>query len=99
MYRGTTPTFEFKLPVDVETITALAVTFRQPGGMPIEKTLDDCELSKDTVSVTLSEQETLSLKANGFALEIQIRCAIGDARLASQIWQVSVGRILKDGAL
>lgn len=99
MYRGTTPTFTFRLPIAADTITKLSITFRQPGGVSIEKTLDDVTLDGQTVTATLTEAETLSLCATKFPLEIQLRVGVGEARMASQIWTVPVERILKDGAL
>lgn len=100
MYRGTTPTFQFKLPIAAATITAASITFRQSGGVDIEKTLSDCTISEDTLTVSLTEEETLSLRANTpNALEIQLRVGVGEARMASQIFTVPVKRILKDGAL
>lgn len=99
MYRGTTPTFNFNLPIEASTITVASVAFRQPGRDMIEKTLADCTRSGKTLSCSLTE-ETLGLKALSYApMEIQLRVGVGDARMASQIWSVSVERILKDGAL
>lgn len=98
MYRGTTPTFSFELPIQASTLTKLSITFRQPGGESIEKTLNDVTRSGQTVTVTLTEAETLSLKA-ARTLDIQLRAGVGDTRLASQVWTVPVKQILKDGAL
>lgn len=100
MYRGTTPTFTFKLPIDADTITAASVMFRQPGREPMEKTLADCTLDGQTLTCSLTEDETLSLQAlTLYPLEIQLRVGVGSARMASQIFSVPVERILKDGAL
>lgn len=99
MYRGTTPTFKFTLPIAAASITKLSITFRQPGGANIEKTLDDVIREDKTITATLTEEETLSLRAKIFPLEIQMRAAVDETRLVSQIWTVPVNRILKDGAL
>lgn len=100
MYRGTTPTFTFKLPIDADTITAASVMFRQAGREQIEKTLEDCTVSGQTLTCSLTEAETLSLHAATAApLEIQLRAGVGEARLASQIFTVPVERLLKEGAL
>lgn len=98
MYRGTTPTFIFKLPIDGTGITKLAVTFRQAGAVQIEKTLTDCEVTADSVTCSLTEAETLSLKTT-YPVEIQLRVGIGEARMASKIFSVPVSKILKEGAL
>lgn len=100
MYRGTTPTFTFKLPIDTGTITAASVMFHQAGCESMEKTLEDCTLDGKTLTCSLTEKETLSLRAlTLYPLEIQLRVGVGSARMASQIFTVPVERVLKDGAL
>lgn len=99
MHRGTTPTFTFRLPIETAGITKLSILFRQPGGADIEKALADVTTDGQTVTVSLTEEETLSLRAAGAPLEVQLRVGVADARMASQIFTVSVERILKDGAL
>ena len=64
-----------------------------------EKTLADVETYDNTIKVTLSEAETLTLMSDGSDVEIQLRAGVGDVRLASEIFRVSVDRILKDGIL
>lgn len=99
MYRGTTPTFTFNLPIEAGTITKLMVAFRQIGtAVSFEKDLSECTLSENTVSCSLTEEETLELKA-GYRLQIQLRVGVGEARMASQIFTVPVEHILKGGVL
>lgn len=100
MYRGTTPTFNFTLPIETSTITEAVVSFRQASGVSIDKTLADCKLSDNTLSVSLTEAETLQLKSSKmYPLEIQLRIGVDEARMASQVFTVPVEKILKDGAL
>lgn len=100
MYRGTTPTFTFKLPIEAATITKLSIAFHQPGGVSFEKSLADCVTQGETISVSLTEEETLSLRAMTlYPLEIQLRVGVEDTRMASQVFTVPVEYILKDGAL
>lgn len=100
MFRGTTPKFTFRLPIETDTITALCVSFRQVGNQSIEKTLDDCVLDGNTLTVALTEEETLSLRASmARPLEIQLRVGVGETRMASKVFRVNVEQILKDGAL
>lgn len=100
MFRGTTPTFNFTLPIQAETVTEAAVSFCQSTGLSIDKTLADCTLSGNTLSVSLTEAETLSLTSGKmYPLLIQLRLGVGEARMASQVFTVPVERILKDGAL
>ena len=100
MYRGTTPTLTFRLPIDTESITVLSIAVAQGQQVKIEKTLSDVHLDGNVISCTLTEDETLSLTA-GASVEakIQLRVGVGEQRMASQIFTVPVKRILRDGAL
>ena len=100
MYRGTTPTLTFRLPIDTGGITVLSVAVAQGRQVKIEKTLSDVHLDGNVISCTLTEDETLSLTA-GASIEakIQLRVGVGEQRMASQIFTVPVERILRDGEL
>lgn len=100
MYRGTTPTLTFRLPIDTGSITVLSIAVAQGRQVKIEKTLSDVHLDGNVISCTLTEDETLSLTA-GASVEakIQLRVGVGEQRMASQIFTVPVERILRDGAL
>ena len=100
MYRGTTPTLTFRLPIDTGSITVLSIAVAQGRQVKIEKTLSDVHLDGNVISCTLTEDETLSLTA-GASIEakIQLRVGVGEQRMASQIFTVPVERILRDGAL
>ena len=47
----------------------------------------------------LTEEDTLAFRQNGSVLQIQLRCGIGEKRLASEVITATVGRILKEGTL
>ena len=99
MIRGTTPTLTFTLPIHADTITLLNIAFSQRRRIVFEKSLADVEAYDNTIKLTLSEAETLKLMSDGSDVEIQLRVGVGDVRLASEIFSVSVDRILKDGIL
>lgn len=100
MHRGTTPKFTFQLPIEAASLTKLSVAFRQAGRALIEKGPEDCTLDGMTVTTTLTEEETLSLTSSpSIPLEIQLRAAVDEERMASQVFTVTVERILKDGVL
>ena len=65
----------------------------------LEKKLEDCTVSGQQVSVRLTEEDTLAFRQNGSVLQIQLRCGIGEKRLASEVITATVGRILKEGTL
>ena len=99
MYRGTTPTFILKIPFASDEITALNLCFAQQGRIVLEKMLSDCVLGEDSVQVTLTESETLLFDNKKGIVEMQLRVGCGEIKMASNIMQVSVERILKDGCL
>lgn len=98
MIRGTTPTLNFTLPFECSTLTACSIAFAQDKVVVLEKTLGDCQMNGNVLSVELTQEDTLSLDCQK-VLEIQVRCGRGAAKLASQIIREDVGRILKDGCL
>lgn len=97
MYRGTTPTFTFTLKFEANTIDLLNIAMAQNGNVKISKNKSDCTLDGYTVSVTLTEAETLSLDEG--TLSMQLRVGIGSSRLASSIMTVPVENLLQGGAL
>lgn len=99
MYRGTTPTITFALPFDGGRITALNLCFAQQGEAVLDKNLESCRVEKNSLQVTLTEQETLLFDEKKGMVEMQLRIGCGDARVASNIMRLSVERILKDGCL
>ena len=99
MYRGTTPTFTFRLPFACEQITVLNLCFAQQGQVVLEKELPDCTAEGNRVQVTLTEEETLLFDDKKGMVEMQLRVGCGNTRLASNIMRVSVERILKEGCL
>ena len=99
MYRGTTPTITFHLPIDGSSITALNLSFAQKGEIVLEKALSDCTAEGNTLRVTLTEQETLLFDARNGLVEMQLRVGCGEVRMASNIMRVSIEKILKDGCL
>ena len=104
MIRGTTPTLQFVLPFAANIIDVLDIAFSQqlqpyaPAQIVLDKNLSDCTLDGDTISLVLSQEDTLAL-SSAQDVEIQLRILSNGSALASQIITVPVGRILKDGVL
>lgn len=96
--RYTTTTHIFTVPFDTGTISMMAVIYKQGGNVVLVKDLEDCTLGDKTVSCTLTEEETSLFKPNP-QVQIQLRVGIGNARLNSNILNVSVADVLKDGLL
>lgn len=99
MRRGTTPTIKATVVglQDVE-IDEIYLTVKQLG-VEIEKSGSDIVVDGDEISVTLTQQETLSL-AGGSSAAIQVRVlSKNGTAYASNIVTVPVGEILKDGVI
>ena len=100
--RGTTPTNKFNVSMDLTEATVLYITYAQLGKTVIEKTLDDVtEITADSVSVKLTQEDTLLFKASA-QVEIQIRAGFGGEngdRVRSNIMVADVEKILKDGEI
>ncbi len=61
MRRGTTPTHTFTLSLDPAVIKKVRITYEQDGFKLVK---NDCAINGHTVSVTLTQDETLSFKDN-----------------------------------
>lgn len=99
MVRGTTPTYIFTFPEDIDLSVAEAVyvTFANKQYQTLlEKTGDELEISGNTVSVFLDQEETLTLQRN--EVYIQINWTYNDdgviKRACSEILRDEVGRNL-----
>jgi hypothetical protein len=94
MKRGTTPTHIYTLPLEVNTLSSVSITYRQAGGTILTKKGEDLSMNGITIRVKLTQEETLSFSC-AQPVEIQVRAltAGGDA-LASKIMRVSVERCL-----
>ena len=99
MYRGTTPSLIFNLPIDPTTLTQAWITISQNNNVVINKTLAECQIQDTSIICSLSQQDTLLLQKRIDA-QVQLRVLTegGDA-LASPIYSVKVQDILKDGVI
>lgn len=99
--RGTTPTLKFTVPFSTEEIQAAFVTMKQGGQIVIDKEAgkDGCACNDKEISVTLTQDETLMLKACQ-TIEIQIRIKDKDGNaFASQIIKTFAEEIIKEGVI
>ena len=85
--------------VELTFVTQILPESYQNGVLVLEKKLEDCTVSGQQVSVRLTEEDTLAFRQDGSVLQIQLRCGIGEKRLASEVITATVGRILKEGTL
>lgn len=99
MMRGTTPTHTFNLPFDTSLIATLRITYEQPTGLELTKTESDCILSGNTITVVLTQEETLQFN-HKYNVEIQARILTqGGEVVASRVITTTVEKCLNDEVL
>lgn len=99
MFRGTTPTVVFTLPVDTAMLAEAWVTFSQNEVTVIDKELKDLVLAGNALIVKLTQEETLMLDHEMIVeMQIRVRSVDGEA-VTSDIMRDTVERILKEGVI
>lgn len=102
MHRGSTPTFTFELNIVPEGMTAMNVVFAQNGEVKLEKALGDCTIEGNKITLDLTEDETLLFDTDGLNnayVDVQFKFGFGEKRAISDIVQIIVKPILKEGKL
>ena len=99
MRLGSTPKHEFALPFDVSLVKEFKVTYKQKGKIILEKYLDDFVIDGNTLSVTLTQEETF-LFAGDVNVELQARVlTMGGDALSSDIRIITAKRCLDSEVL
>jgi len=97
--RGTTPTFNFFVPFNENQVSAMYVTFAQGGSTVKEFDEDDVTWDENQVIVSLAQDETLDFVSTSYA-QVQIRAKLQDGTcLRSEIADIEIGDLLKDGEI
>ena len=98
MIRGTTPTLTFNLPFETSLLKSAYITVKSQN-VEIEKTIDDCELTENSIATTLSQEETLQLPKD-YRVKVQLRVLTKDGKaLATDVYIVELKTILKEGVI
>lgn len=101
MYRGTTPSIVFNVntTLDLRNIKVLWVTLKN-GNTELTLGLDDVVISagQRTITVNLSQEQTLSFKGNTCEAQLRFTDKSGKA-YASNIVPIEIKRILKEGVI
>ncbi len=97
--RGTTPTHVWQ-DIDIDLTDArVYVTYSQGRGQKVlEKTNEDLTITKDSISVTLSQEDTLRFSPGEVGIQIRYVLKGGTAG-ASSIFRTSAFVILKEGVI
>jgi hypothetical protein len=99
MFKGTTPTHIFEIPMDTSLIKEVKITYSQKDEEKLVKRTKDCSLGECTISTRLSQEDTFRFTSNTFVtIQIRILTTSGDA-LACEPIITSVGKCLDDEVL
>lgn len=104
MYRVTTPTHTFTLPIETATCSEILVTYRQGkikidkhsknGTLPSGMTLDG-----KNVIIRLTQEETKKFEAEDFSsVQVRVLTNAGDS-FASQIFSVMIDEVMNEEIL
>lgn len=103
MYRVTTPTHTFKLPVDTSEFAEIQVTYKQ-GGVTLIKHYQDgtlpsgMTLNEKYVVILLTQEETKQFKSG--LVNVQLRALTNSGRaFASQMFKLAASEVLNEEIL
>lgn len=103
MYRVTTPTHTFTLPIDTSTCSEILVSYKQ-NGMELDKHMQDgvlpegMALSGANVVVTLSQSETKAFTKGNISVQVRVLTNAGKA-FASQVFVITNKEVLNEEIL
>ena len=101
MRRGTTPTLTFTTPYTADLIQNGYITFQQRGTNVLDVPLSDPSVTVEdnAITITLTQEQTLSF-TTAAPCAAQIRAILtSNKAVASNIVQVPICAILKDGEI
>lgn len=98
MTRGTTPTLEFSIPYTASEIKNGYITFAQHHRPVFEIGMDGMQIQDKKITVTLSQQQTLLLCPDDTMIQIRLLLD-GNQAVASQLMELHVQDVLKDGVI
>lgn len=94
MIRGTTPTHIFRLPFNTSLIDEVRIIYAQSDEQILVKETVDCNLDGNTISVTLTQEDTFKFDCKK-CVQIQVRVlTAGGEALASKIKHIDVEKCL-----
>ena len=96
MFRGSTPTHTFELPIDTETISKVIIVYAQSDIEVFRKTEKDCTIEGNTITTQLTQEETLMLDhKKRLQIQLKVLCLDG-ATLLSDVLSKDVRKCLID---
>ena len=100
--RGTTPTIviNVKSEVDFDTVTAIWVYISQMGLVKVDKAITDVTFDKEkmTISLVLSQEDTLGLREGDALFQIRLLLS-NDTALATIAEHIRIVEVYKGGVI
>ena len=103
MYRATTPTHTFQLPIETSSCSEILVSYRQ-GSVALDKHYQDNTLPDGmtlvgkNIVIILTQKETNSVKEGTVKVQIRVLTNSG-AVMASQIFKLFVADVINEEVL
>lgn len=101
MRRGTTPRLTFTIPYTAGMIASGYLTFKQNRRVILDVPFSDdsIEVVDNAVRITLTQEQTLAMSHES-TVKAQIRMVLApDTAVASNIVEIPIGAILKEGVI
>ena len=99
MIRGTTPTHKFRIPFNTDMVKDVRISYAQDGVIIAEKTVEDCVLEGNEITIKLTQEETLKFHDKR-QVELQVRLLTKDGNaMATSIYTLSAGKVLNEEVL
>lgn len=99
MFKGTTPTHMFNVPIDTSIIKEIKITYSQRDKEVLVKRTEDCTISEGLITTKLSQEDTFRFEGNMIVtIQMRILTLGGDALIAEPI-MMAVGKCLDDEVL
>lgn len=94
MRQGTTPTHTFSLPISVDMIKTVEITYAQGDKVVLTKHTDDVEMEGKKVILHLTQEDTFALEAAKL-VNVQLRPLLVDGSVPdTPIFTMHIGRSL-----
>ena len=94
MFKGTTPTHTFNIPIDTSLIKEVKITYSQKDKEILVKRTNDCTIGKGAITTRLSQEDTFLFESNNIVtIQLRVLTLGGDAMIAEPI-MIAVGKCL-----
>ncbi len=98
MFRGTTPNNIFEVDIDCTDAEEIYITYSQFQQVIIEKTIEDVTVTAETITVLLTQEDTLLFRPGEVEIQIRVKYPDGKA-MACDIIKTTAKRVLKEGVI